>query len=277
MTNSQFIHNFFNGNEYKETRHGNLFTDGKGALYSYGYHFQLATFETAKNGTKWLFINSSSYSNSTAKHQNSVRSAYNYNLVKPEHVLHFPFANGYVNGNLQNNIDLLFNEAKENFNKQLTARSNSHYYSAGSNLLCNAQNLIANFGGIAPENITALRNLAFEKYQTIEAKNQIKRLEEERINELELSEKLELWRKFEFKGYLNNSLAYLRINGEDLETSKGVKVPLFKAKMLLELIRDGKNVIGERIGNFRIDEITTDYIRIGCHKIEFKEINSLGL
>ncbi len=66
MTNSEYIQ----ANAYKpNTKHGNLFTDGNGIMYSYGHHYPLL-FEV--NGLK--FVNVMGYSSTTARHISHARS-----------------------------------------------------------------------------------------------------------------------------------------------------------------------------------------------------------
>lgn len=78
MTNYDYVQ----ANAFKpDTRHGNLFTDGNGTMYSYGYHYPLL-FDV--NGLK--FINTTGYSNTTAKHISHAR-----NLA--QHEVHIPYSN----------------------------------------------------------------------------------------------------------------------------------------------------------------------------------------
>ena len=78
MKNSEYIQ----ANAFKpDTKHGNLFTDANGTMYSYGYHYPLL-FEV--NGLK--FINTTGYSQTTAKHISHAR-----NLA--QHEVHIPYNN----------------------------------------------------------------------------------------------------------------------------------------------------------------------------------------
>ena len=66
MTNYDYVQ----ANAFKpDTRHGNLFTDGNGTMYSYGHHYPLL-FKV--NGLS--FVNVRGYSNTTAKHISYARA-----------------------------------------------------------------------------------------------------------------------------------------------------------------------------------------------------------
>jgi len=81
MTNYDYVQ----ANAFKpDTRHGNLFTDGNGTMYSYGFHYPLL-FEV--NGLK--FINTAGYSNTTAKHISHARSL-------AQHEVHIPYNNSDI-------------------------------------------------------------------------------------------------------------------------------------------------------------------------------------
>ena len=81
MTNYDYVQ----ANAFKpDTRHGNLFTDGNGTMYSYGFHYPLL-FEV--NGLK--FINAMGYSNTTAKHISHARSL-------AQHEVHIPYNNSDI-------------------------------------------------------------------------------------------------------------------------------------------------------------------------------------
>jgi hypothetical protein len=81
MTNYDYVQT----NAFKpDTSHGNLFTDGNGTMYSYGYHYPLL-FDV--NGLK--FINTAGYSNTTAKHISHARSL-------AQHEVHIPYSNSDI-------------------------------------------------------------------------------------------------------------------------------------------------------------------------------------
>ena len=78
MTTRDFIERTYNVPSTKDRRCSSVFTDHKGTVYSYGYHFPLAF-----NVMGLDFINTASYSSSTNKHQSWAKSALGYNNYLP--------------------------------------------------------------------------------------------------------------------------------------------------------------------------------------------------
>lgn len=81
MNNGTFIEKAFY-NQTKKTSHGNLFTDSKGNIYSYGGHYPLLF--TASDNDSLAFVNTTGYSNSTSKHIGHAFAATNYTAIPVE-------------------------------------------------------------------------------------------------------------------------------------------------------------------------------------------------
>lgn len=81
MTNGEFIEKAFY-NQTKKREHGNLFSDSKGNIYSYGYHYPLLF--TASDNDSLAFVNTTGYSNSTSKHIGHAHAATNYTAIAVE-------------------------------------------------------------------------------------------------------------------------------------------------------------------------------------------------
>jgi hypothetical protein len=65
----------------------------------------------------------------------------------------------------------------------------------------------------------------------------------------------------------------LRKNNEQFETTQGVKIP---TEIGLRLYKNLANVKqGDKFLEYTVNEITKQFICIGCHKITFKEINNV--
>jgi hypothetical protein len=118
-------------------RCSNMFFENQ-VIYSYGYHYEIAHFIETPNGQKVCFINSNGFSSSTSKHTNHVFRSI------PKDILTFyvPFTidGGYWYKNQWlsvENLPKIINKMMECINtlisKQLTARTNSHYFSQAYN------------------------------------------------------------------------------------------------------------------------------------------------
>ena len=111
-----------------------------------------------------------------------------------------------------------------------------------------------------------------------ELKEQKRKEKAEREREIRLksdSEKLSMWLKNEYNGQLYNIPVHLRFSKDrsSIQTTKGASVPSKEAFVLLQKLRNGEDCKGERIGSFTMQENTLDFVRIGCHVIEWKVIN----
>jgi hypothetical protein len=71
--------------------------------------------------------------------------------------------------------------------------------------------------------------------------------------------------------YFNIEKTLLRLNGNNIETSRGANVPLREGKILFDLINTGKDIKGFRIGNYTVIGINGT-LKVGCHEIARDEI-----
>lgn len=282
-----------------EGRVNNMFFED-GVIYSYGKHFELAKF-IEHAGKTYLFVNTASYSNSTSKHQNHVRKAINSSLV--DKVFYFDFKNvssywysSYTFHLDKNNLlDVIKNAhelAKQYFEKQLRARSETFHYRTGISNFALIQELITEFKDILDlngvsqsqsflESLEPLRAEALQKYNHLEETRaqrlELKRIKEEEQREKQAQkerEKIGSWLKGEISGTFYNLPIYLRLVGEEIETSHGARVPLSRALEVLESIEKRDYIIGQRLGHYTINEITSDFIKIGCHTIYFNNVRT---
>ena len=82
------------------------------------------------------------------------------------------------------------------------------------------------------------------------------------------------WRGFKRQTlYSRIGFDYLRKNGDYFETSQGVKIPVNIGIRFYNNIKKG--VFVDNFLGYNVSEITKKYICIGCHKITFKEIESV--
>jgi hypothetical protein len=129
-------------------------------------------------------------------------------------------------------------------------------------------------------NIEQIEALYFSPYQ-IEAHKQRKK------NEIERQRKKEANAIKEFKAfecnYLNTNATYLRLNGETIETSKGIKYTnLDEAKVLFNIAQTCKQMNKPferhlRIMQYTLNKVTENgTIKIGCHTIPYTETETIA-
>jgi hypothetical protein len=266
-----------------EGRANSMFFDGP-VIYSYGTHYEIARFVETANGQKVCFVNANGYSSSTGKH-----TAHVWNAI-PDGIPTFnvPFLCGYGGSYSYNrhnyfNVDQLPGiiaamvvEINNLCHDQLKARTNFYSFSSAAaryeNVIeiCNLFNIPV---PAKPENWDAaklksdhLRNTQGERQRAKE----FKELEKSR-------DLLAKWLNHEYNGQIYNIPVHLRISrdGKLIETTKGAKVENSLALRLLEKLRKGTDVKGEKINGFTVIENTLDHVKIGCHTISWPIINQI--
>lgn len=277
FSNKQLVHVFAQENQQYGNGSNLFFEDN--ILYSYGHHFILAKFvQTEERGiySRAVFVNSNDYSKTTAKHRSLLRGAFPNYL--PVFYLPFKSNRSFELEDLKDIRENLINNIKDLLSKQLKAKTSNFKFLHAQSIFDKVNNLAKLFPSYCePLESTLFENWNEAMYKSIEAN--IKRLEAERIKEekarLKDSEKLELWLKNEFNGALYNVPVHLRFSKDKttIQTTKGANVPSKEAFVLLSKLRKGQDCKGERIGSFTVEENTLDYVRIGCHVIEWKVIN----
>lgn len=98
---------------------------------------------------------------------------------------------------------------------------------------------------------------------------------------------LKAWRAGKAGSLHGHSKIYLRIKGENVQTSRGAEFPVKAAKLAVKLItrcvakgelyvrQHGES--GVELGQFRIDTIESNgNVKAGCHYVEFDEIQRLA-
>jgi hypothetical protein len=251
-------------------RASNIFFEGD-KIYSYGRHFILGK-KFTHEGREITFLNAKSYSNSTSKHQNHLRSAVNGLTF----AINFPNNSCFEIGHLGQVRRDLEEEIKGLIKKQLRAKSSNEYIISVHRKADLIKELFYYFPFIvSPINLTEIENYeqACLHAQNL-ANSREKREEAKQARKVEQEQKyLNQWLNGSWNGQLYNLPIYLRFNDNYIETSHGAKVPTLQAFKLLRDIRDGKDCKGVKIGNYTVIETTLDYVKIGCHIIKWEIIN----
>lgn len=268
-SHSELIHKYFQF-EQKHGKGSNVFFSGA-VLYSYGYHFELA--RKLDDGT--LLINTRSYSVSTSKHQSITRGA--VNQYKVSRVLFIEW---------QREFDFKACQALHVKEANLTfwawIKGGCKGFRALDPLFKSLENLRAletlgtvDYSGLAfnPAEISLIYSERKESQKAITKKaNEARETAKQRTEK----ENLVLWLKGLYNGSFHGmQKIYLRRKGENIETTRGAKVPFIEAVAMVKDIRAGVDVTGRKIGTYQINKVTLDNIVIGCHVIDFQIINEL--
>jgi hypothetical protein len=241
----------------------NLYFDGD-KIYSYGAHYVLAKFIEV-DGSTCVWINDKGYSSSTSNHIRIVRMASsNYRQF-------------YWSETDQYKVRMTL----EKLLKQIsTAKSNKYsYVFDGLNLFEAYMKYPNDHSDKIHSDIVELHAqfLAFDiEAIRIECETKAAKAAEKSLNA-----SLNKFRTYEMSHLINttrdHTLSYLRISqdGKFVETSQRVRIPIEEAKTIYLALTD-KSYEVTKIGGFTVNEISDNFLKVGCHTIEMSEVHAIG-
>lgn len=278
--------------------------DDEQVIYSHGYHFPIAAFQTAPDGSRVVLANfNEQYSASTRKHQTHVARAipskylvFDVPLVSPRN------AAGDVGRFHERNLEALLERAADTFAKSKRARINRPWLlERAAHWLDLARDYAAVFGLIAPTDeidavltdLTARREEAARIYAAARAEREAARVAAQAAEREATREAFDAWQAGEAGARRPPSWAtdeagsvYVRRNGDALETSRGASVPWEHAVKAFRLIR-AVRARGEawasppaapvRVGHFHVDRIDAGgNMWAGCHFFAWSHMAALA-
>lgn len=265
---SEVAHLFANQLQSEATTQGRNFYFYGNSIYSYGSHFCIAKFVDNFN----LLFTERSYSNTTAKHINQVWNATSH---KNKIFCYNP------TGSHEENFNAWLIEAENNIDKLKNARKPEKYISELNNIKKKAEKYAQYFGIVTPlslENALSITDKA-ETIAYLDSKAKVL-AKEKKIKELkakqEHAKQLKKWKAFEiYSLYQRNGFDYLRKDSENFQTSQGVKIPIAVGLRFYNSIVNKTIKAGDKFLDYTINEVNDKLIKIGCHTITMKEINSI--
>ncbi len=282
------------------TSTGNIYFCGA-TIYSYGSHFPIATFRRMPNGKKVVLYDNRSYSSSTSRHQGAARWALS-DLVEVVH-MHSRFWNSYIDGKQS-----LINKIIYEFDVNSRARE---YAMSHTNIAFDYIKQLKRWGELH-------RRKAIYKFTNqdrdiiehvgLQKKNTAKRaatqtlkmglLRQDKITELNKICGGDINKYWHLNGKLPSGYliwthlkeTLCRVQGDEVITSIGARVPIRHAMRLLPMVKKCKDEFmsyssytdkGQkhsfRIGYYTLNTITTDGdVTIGCHRIPWSEVEYIG-
>lgn len=277
-TPDNVAHLFAHQSQQEATNPGRTLFFDNDSIYSYGRHFCIAKHVINQAGKQALLFTTRSYSNTTAKHINIVGNATNHlNKIYCSD----PSASHTTN------IDKFISEIKTALKGLQNARKPEKYINEAERIQNRAEKYAQFFNLSLPAEISELLNSAkdgkYKEYLIAEAERiQKEREETERKEFLRYKKEVQKFRKHEVNRIYNRleDRDFLRLNSNNrLQTSQGVEIPSEIAKRAYNWIKDVKtcdNSCNYQILEFSVKELTPEYIRIGCHTIDIKEINKIA-
>lgn len=271
FTNSSDVIHLFAQRSQTEAHCNNVFFENN-RIYSYGHHYLLAEFIKNDSGNEAIMINDSGYSVTTAKHIREVTQAtrqfkqFFALQCEPPKVL-YQLENLAHKLSKANKPELYINPAECLFNKFNEFQTWKGETNDKESLL-KIRRIINVFRG---EDYSAY---LLAKSEIIKQAEKLKQREAKKQFKKELKEFYNYKRDYL---YLRNGIDYLRVSkdGENIETSQRIKVPVREAKILYSMIKNGKDIKGYNIYGYTVIGLNGT-LKIGCHNIERGEINRIA-
>lgn len=260
-------------------------------IYSYGEHFPMACHVVNKRGLTAVFVTTCSHSVTTSGHLSGVRQS-----VSHLKTFHVPLSGRYRSndfaspGDLQAHIESYRERITEKTIELARAKKNADYRTVEldsiiteANDFCTFFDLPDRFAPVAPETVAAA--LAADKEQRKVERR--KKAEHQKALEAESKQDIADWLSGKPYSRIPSLVkqTYLRINGDEVETSRGARFPVEHAKRGLALIQ-AVVARGEEwrtnghtchLGHYRIDRIESNgTVHAGCHVVSYSEISRIA-
>jgi hypothetical protein len=277
-------------------RQGNLYFTVD-TIYSYGSHFPIARHVTNDAGERAVLLTTATYSVTTSSHCSAVRSA----IPSGIRVFHVPnVCHGRYSGSDLTGDDHVGNLADyaERIEKHVvtSARARSSYAKTWNNQhaghLRDQAFAYCAFFGLPVPNIPEVPELDSEALTAIrkrEAKRSAEKAEQTKRERAEAivrqQELITKWRAGQYSGCLYDVPAMLRIDGDEVVTSRGARFSVSHAKRALAFVRKiresqkayVRNGHTIHLGPYAIDRIEPDgTVRAGCHVVSWEEIEQIA-
>lgn len=259
------------------------------AIYSYRTMIARLVFSPI-NGRAAYLVTSRKYSMTTSgKHMPAVYRAISGDCFTVDNVqAHHEFEHA-------ENIGHMLKEYEGLLLKLSRAKSNGEFIEAHARALHVSAIKYAEFFGLEYPDFPVIKQETLDAMKERAAKDSKRKAEETKKRKaaqaLENAERLEKWRGNAEYVYFRTSRGdktYMRVNGENIETSQGANFPVDHAKRAFQFIRNWKeNHTGEnwsratnraiRLGHFQIDVIDiSGNVHAGCHFVEWDEIERIA-
>lgn len=276
---SEIAHLFANQTQETARNTGNFYFNGD-TIYSYGSHFPIAKHVVNEANLKGLLFTKCSYSNTTSKHIAVTKQATNH-LNK---IICYS-----VNGSKADNFSKWLRDIEEQADKLVKAKKPEIYLNAIDILINEATNYAKYFNVELPIELQNAKDITNKQtsieYREVKTKAlAVKALKE--AKEAAKKHKIELTKWLSFKTdrlYNRLDVDYLRFNVDKkrIETTQAVQIPEQIAKeffntIILTIKNGGCKDCKVSLLDYQVKEINKNFIQVGCHKVEVKEINRIA-
>lgn len=262
FTNSEIVHvfNLQNQSHGKSSNNNMFFEYDK--IYSYGYHYLLAEF--LDNET--ILINDKGYSNTTSKHialiTGATRNRKQFFITKTD-------------------TEIVLNNVKNWLNKLTRARKTKEFYLNSINDTFKMYFDFIEYKKLKTvkrkdkkhREILKLHKAFINDFDNLEAQIKEAQIKQIKKDKEAIKQKLKDWKNLKIHWFRNKTNTdFLRLRGENIETSQGVTISVNEGKRLLKLIELNK-IRGAKVDDKYIVTSFSNLLKVGCHNIPLSEIN----
>lgn len=264
FTNSEIVHEFNLQEQYEgRTSSGSMYFYGK-KLYSYGSHYLLCEF--LDNNT--VMINNHGYSNTTAKHISLITSA----TRNRKQYFTYQTDTETVNKTIKGYLNKLVNARKKESINQYVYLIDTTFKMYLDFVSYKRQKTSKNKNPLHRE-ILRLSNSFYNDFDNLEKTIKDNSKKQALKDKKAIVQKVKDWKANKIQWFNNNTKTdFLRLKGENIQTSQGVKISIKEAKRVLNILQN-RNVKGEKIDNRFTIISFNNLLKVGCHNIPLKEIN----
>lgn len=258
------------------TSGGGLYFEGR-IIYSYGSHFPIAKIAANEVGETAILFTARTYSNTTSKHVSIVRSA-----VSGRNIIYCNNPCSSPAENYKSWID----EAEHVAGLLAKARKPEKHLQTLGEIEYSATRYSEFVGVPVPDllkSLLAVKN-SDEHIAYMEGKSkllaaQAKKEKSDRLKQF--NKTLKKWEKGEVTSIYGRSpknidFLRMRVDGDEVQTSQGICIPVAVAKRFYDRIQSGEVEAGQEFLRFKIDRIDAKSIKIGCHVYEMKYIHKFA-
>lgn len=274
--------------EHGRNQQGNIYFYGD-SIYSYGSHYLMGKIHEV-NGKRIALINECNYSPTTVTHRyhtiDAVKGLMDYFLVPNPSLIDDPKNLQYFKDKVNDHVNYCLKKKKVDSDDAIRGNFDYlHRLLSEANefaMIVRAPNII-----VPREQLDAIEThlkKRLARYKELNTPEMIAKREAKRQANAEkkLAESISNFRQGKNVYLYNLPYALLRIDNNDVRTSRGATVPLKVAKLVLTKLLKNENVIGRHLGSFTLNAINDaangdKVLTIGCHKILLSEaVNVLG-
>lgn len=125
------------------------------------------------------------------------------------------------------------------------------------------------------EEMAEIYKKEIEKAEKARIKAEKERIKAERIKDAEILAKFMAYEIKYCRFYSDEDFIRISQDGQFIETSQRVKIPIESAKTLYKLIQSGKDIKGYKIEGYTVISLNGT-LKIGCHRINVKNTHEIG-